>query len=217
MEDKWMIRGKSYANCNCAYGCPCQFNAKSTNGHCEAIANIMIEEGNFNDVKLDGLCFTLLVQWPGEIADGNGKEQVIIHESATPEQREALEKIALGKSTKPGGTVFYIYNSTMSEVLDTLYAPIEMAIDVDARRGSVQIDGLAESAGVPLIDPFSNQETRKQIRLPEGFEYVVAEMGSGTSKVTAGIKLDLNDSYGQFNLFHINQDGVIRDSKYLAD
>jgi hypothetical protein len=35
-------------------------------------------------------------------------------------------------------------------------------------------------------------------------------MGSGSSKLTAGIELELTDSYGQFNILHMNQDGVIR-------
>jgi hypothetical protein len=35
-------------------------------------------------------------------------------------------------------------------------------------------------------------------------------MGAGTSKITADIELDLNNSYGQFNILHMNQDGVIR-------
>ena len=35
-------------------------------------------------------------------------------------------------------------------------------------------------------------------------------MGTGTSRVNAGIELNLNDSYGQFNALHMNQDGVIR-------
>jgi hypothetical protein len=35
-------------------------------------------------------------------------------------------------------------------------------------------------------------------------------MGNGTSKVRTGIELDFSDSYGQFNVLHMNQDGVIR-------
>jgi len=27
MADRWMIRGFEYRNCNCAWGCPCQFHA----------------------------------------------------------------------------------------------------------------------------------------------------------------------------------------------
>lgn len=210
MADQWMLRGAEFSNCNCDFGCPCQFNAPSTNGFCEAIGSALIEEGNFNDISLDGLCFVMLLKWPGEIAAGNGRQQVIIDERANPDQREALRKIAHGESTKPGATHFFVFNSTMSEVLETLYAPIEMSIDVEARRGYAKIEGLVESVGTPIIDPHSGGEHRARIHLPNGFEYTYAEMGSGKSRVTAGIELELNDSYGQFNILHMNQDGVIR-------
>jgi hypothetical protein len=210
MNDKWMIRGTEFVNCNCAWGCPCQFNARSTNGFCEAIGVGHIEEGYFSDTKLDGLNWIMVLKWPGEIAEGNGRMQAIIDEGADVAQREALRKILHGESTTPGATHFYVYNSTMSEVLDPLYSPIEVTIDVDARQANIKADGLVESKGTPVIDPFSQKPMRARINLPDGFEYTVAEMGAGTSKVTAGLKLELNGSYGQFSVLHMNQDGVIR-------
>jgi len=210
MNDQWMIRGSEFGNCNCAFGCPCQFSSPSTNGFCEAIVSAMIEEGNFNDISLDGLSFVMLLKWPGEVADGNGQQQLIINERANPEQREALRKIAHGESTAPGATHFYVYNSTMSKVHDTIYAQIDISIDVEARRGNTKIEGMVESVGTPLIDPFSGEESRARIHLPDGFEYTYAEMGAATSKITADIELEFNNSYGQFNILHMNQDGVIR-------
>ena len=210
MADRWMIRGMEYGNCNCAWGCPCQFNAPSTHGSCEAVTGGVVEEGHFNDTRLDGLRWVMLLQWPGEIADGNGRQQAIIDERADGAQREALRKILHGESTAPGATHFYVYNSTMSEVIDPLYAPVDVEINVDARRARLFVPGLVESTGSPIVDPHSGGEHRAQIHLPNGFEYTVAEMGTGQSKARAGIKLDLSDSYGQFNVLHMNQDGVIR-------
>lgn len=209
MVDQWMIRGTQFSNCNCAFGCPCQFNAKSTYGTCEAVGSVMVEEGYFNDISLDGHCFVMLCKWPGEVAEGNGQQQIIIDQRADPSQREALRKIAHGESTKPGSTHFFVFNSTMAEVHETLYKPIEMSIDVDARRAHTKIEGLVESIGSPLINPFSGEEDRKGIHLPEGFEYTYAEMGAGNSKVNSHFELDLNDSYSHFNILHMNQDGVI--------
>lgn len=210
MTDRWILRGVEYANCNCNWGCPCQFGSPTTHGHCEAVVTGHIEEGRFNDTSLDGLDWALLLYWPGEIADGNGTEQAIIDERADPAQREALRKILHGESTAPGATHFFVYNSTMSSILETLYAPIELAIDVDARTARVKIDDLVDSVGAPIISKFDGNPVRSGIGLPNGFEYTYAEMGNGNTKARAGITLDLTDSYGQFNVLHMNQDGVIR-------
>jgi hypothetical protein len=210
MADHWMIRGVEYTNCNCNWGCPCQFGSPSTNGFCEAVTCGHVEEGTFNDTKLDGLNWALLLHWPGEIADGNGKEQAIIDDRADPAQREALRKILHGESTAPGATHFFIFNSTMSSVLDTLYAPIDLSVDIDGRTAKLKIGDLVESLGAPIINRFDGTPVRSGISLPNGFEYTFAEMGNGNTKSRAGIELDLKDTYGAFNVLHMNQDGVIR-------
>jgi hypothetical protein len=98
----------------------------------------------------------------------------------------------------------------MSTVLDTLYAPIDLSIDVDGRTATVKIGDLVESVGAPIINAFTGQPVRSRINLPNGFEYTFAEMGNGNTKVRAGIELDFENTYGQFNVLHMNQDGVIR-------
>ena len=35
---EWEIKGTEFVNCNCAYGCGCQFNALPDKGFCEAVA-----------------------------------------------------------------------------------------------------------------------------------------------------------------------------------
>lgn len=213
MSDKWELHGREFSNCNCAYGCPCQFNSPATHGFCEAIGNIVIDKGYFNDVKLDGLKFVGVFKWPGQIADGNGRSQFIIDEKADKAQREAILKIGRGESTAPGATHFYVFNSVVTERLETLYKPIHMEIDIEARRADVRIDGLVKSVGEPLVNPFTKKEDRRGIHIPGGFEYTYAEVGSGNTRVTAGLQLGLNNTYGQFCYLHMNQDGVIRGSE----
>jgi len=48
----WELEADELVSCNCAYGCPCQFNALPTYGYCEAVAGIAIKRGRFGDVKL---------------------------------------------------------------------------------------------------------------------------------------------------------------------
>ncbi len=210
MAVQWTIRGMEYGNCSCDYGCPCQFNSPTTHGNCEGVICGHIDEGNFGDVRLDGLDWAMLFWWPGEIAEGNGHLQFVIDERADDAQREGLGQILHGENTAPGATHFFVYNSMASEVFDTLYAPVDLKIDVDARSARLSVAGIVESTGSPIINPHSGEPHHARIHLPNGFEYTYAEMGSGSSKLTSAIELELTDSYGQFNILHMNQDGVIR-------
>ncbi len=209
MQDKWMIQAKEFSNCNCAYGCPCQFNAPATHGFCEAVVSFEITKGYFNDTPLDGVKFIGIFKWPGQIADGNGKAQLILDESTTDAQREAIHKIASGQSTAPGTTIFNVFASTLSELKDTIYAPIFMAINIEKRTAHVQVKNLVESKGAPLVNPFSGAEDRRGIYNPNGFEYTYAEIASGNSRVTAGLQLGLTNTYGQLCYIHMTQDGVV--------
>ena len=44
-QAKWRLEGEWMKNCNCAFGCPCDFNAKPTHGHCEGLLGMRITHG----------------------------------------------------------------------------------------------------------------------------------------------------------------------------
>ncbi len=85
----WRLEGEWIKNCNCAFGCPCDFNALPTQGYCKGVVGMRITKGHFEKTKLDGLVFAATVHFPGALHEGNGQLQPIIDERATPEQREA--------------------------------------------------------------------------------------------------------------------------------
>ena len=64
--------------------------------------------------------------------------------------------------------------------------------------------------GEPIRNPVTGDEHRVRIDMPNGFEFSLAEMGSGTSKAMGPIAFDLNDSYGQFAHIHLDNHGVVR-------
>jgi hypothetical protein len=210
MADRWMIRGPEFINCNCAWGCPCQFGSKSTHGKCEAVTAGRIEEGYFNDIRLDGLHWALLLQWPGEIKEGNGAQQAIIDERANPEQREALRKILHGEATNPGATMFFVYNSTMAKVHETLYAPIELEVEVERRTASLRIEGIVEASGSPIISEFTGEEVGRQIHFAQGFEFTLAEIGTASTRASGVIELELSNTSGMFGNLHLTHLGVVR-------
>ena len=206
----WEIKAKEFANCNCSYGCPCHFNALPTKGNCEAIVAMEIEQGYFGDTKLDGLRMGSIFQWPGAVHEGHGKCQPFVDVRADQKQREALLKIMSGQDTDPMATMFAVFFSTLEKVYDPIFTPIEFEVDVEARKGRYVVPGLVEAHGEPIRNPVTGAEHRARIDLPDGFEYEIAEIGSGTSKSQGHIKLDLNASYGQFAHLHLNNHGVVR-------
>jgi len=206
----WSIKGPEIANCNCAYGCPCQFNALPTSGNCRAYTAMRIDKGHFGKVKLDGLNWVLVLSWPGPVHLGNGTCQAIIDERATPEQREALAKIIYGKEAAPGSSMLQVFNSTMSKVLDPVYKPIQISIDIDKRKAKVNVPGLVEAAVEPIKNPITGAEHRAVVELPNGFEFTKAEFASGTAKVTGGVPLDLANSHSHLAMLNLTQNGVVR-------
>ena len=52
---EWRIEAREFGNCNCAYGCPCQFNALPTYGTCEAAVGFQIDQEHLGETKLDGV------------------------------------------------------------------------------------------------------------------------------------------------------------------
>jgi len=206
----WTIKAKEFANCNCAYGCPCQFNALPTHGDCKAIVGVDIEQGHHGNTRLDGLKAVALLAWPGPIHEGKGEAQLIIDQRATPAQRESLLRILAGQDTEPGATVWQVFSTTLTQIHDTIFAPIEFAVDIERRTARLLVPGVIEGRGEPIRNPVTGAEHRARIDIPNGFEYRIAEMGRGWSKSAGAIKIDLADSYGQFANIHLCQNGIVR-------
>jgi hypothetical protein len=207
---KWTIKGREFANCNCAYGCPCQFNALPTDGKCEAAVGFQFTDGHFGDVDLSGLRAASLYKFPGPVHEGNGTMQIIVDESASEAQRDALLKIMQGHETEPMATMWAVYTAMCSPILDPLFKPIELEIDVENRTGRITVPGVFETNGEPIRNPVTGDVHRVRIDLPHGFEYEIAEVGSATTKATGEINLDLQNSYGQFAELHLSNGGVVR-------
>ena len=209
-EVAWKIKGIEYANCNCAYGCPCQFNALPTQGDCRYVVFARIDEGNYEDTSLDGLRFAIVGFFPGAVHEGNGTQQLIIEEGANDEQREALRRIVYNEDTDELRSHYAIYNAMSSTVLDPVFAPIEFEVDMTARTARGRVPDRVVSDAEPIRNAVTGAEHRAQIVLPNGFEYTVAEMGSGTSKMTGEVSQEFTNSYAQFNELHMTEQGVVR-------
>ena len=210
MADQWQIKSYTFANCNCDANCGCQFNLRSTHGHCQFVQGGRIVEGHFNTTPLSGLHWAWLIVWPGEIAEGGGSSLIVIDERADDAQREALRKIISGEASEPGSSHFSVFSSMCDKHLETLFLSIEFEMDIEHRAAKLRVPNLIEASGEPLIDPFSGGPFHIALARPIGsFEFTYAEIGAGTAKVAGEMAFSTESSYAQFCVHHYNQDGLV--------
>ncbi len=211
MTDQWEFKTDTYDNCNCAMNCGCQFQLPSTHGYCQTAYVGSVVEGHFNATPLAGLKWAGLYKWPGEIAEGNGTRLIVIDERADETQRVALETIIAGEACAPLSNVFSVYGSLCTEFLDTVFRPITLDANVELRTARVDIPGVMQGSGRPLVNEFSGEPFHVALARPSGsIEFTYAELGLGTTTVTGGLDMAYADSFAMFCVLHFNQDGLIR-------
>ena len=206
---EWELHGMEFGNCNCSYGCPCQFNALPTHGFCQAIGFFRVDKGHFGGAKLDGLNMAFAVAWPGAVHEGKGTMQPVIDARADEAQREGLLSIMKGKETAPMSTFWAVYTAMFEKILDPIYTAITIELDMTARRATCRAEGVLTGRGEPILNPVTQAEHRVGIVLPHGFEYGQNEVGRGWSSSSKGVPLNLEDSYAHWLELHFNQNGRI--------
>ena len=206
----WKLKARELANCNCEYGCNCQFGGLPDKGHCQAVVALAIDEGFHGDTDLAGLKVAAVFRWPGPIHEGKGECAAFVDECASPEQGNAILTILTGGDTDPFATVFAVFASTIATMHPPAFVPIEFDVDVEGRTGRLRVPGHVDMDGQPIRSLVDGSEVRAQIRLPNGFEYEVAEVGSGSSRSHVPIALQHAASYGQFAHLHLDSHGVVR-------
>ncbi len=202
----WSIKARELANCNCNFGCPCQFGVLPTTGHCEAVVVYDIEKGHYGDTKLDGLRAAGVYKWPGAIHEGNGQMQLIIDKRATPEQKAALEAIMTGQDTDEMATMWFVFSKMAPNRHPTLSAPIEADWDQEGRVGKAAVGGVFSIDVTPIPNIVTGDPHRISIQLPHGFEFRHAEMASGTSR-TSGGEISMQFSGTHAHLANLNLTG----------
>jgi len=217
MMDQWLFKSETYDNCNCEINCGCQFNLPSTHGCCQSAFIGHIVDGHFNDTPLAGLNWAGLYKWPGEIAQGNGKRQIVIDDRADAAQRTALETIVSGGACAPLSNFFAVFASTCSEFCETLFLPIDLAADLEGRTARVEIPGVLKSKASPKINAFNGEPLHIAIARPSGsFEFTYAELGLGTTSVTGDMEMAFEKSWAHFCIHHFDQDGLVRERPRLT-
>lgn len=206
----WRMQGLEFTNCNCSWGCPCQFNGLPTQGNCRAFVFVQIDQGHFGDVPLDGLSWGIIAAWPQAIHLGNGKLQTVIDEKANPKQRFAIETISHGGETESGSLIWQVFSTTVTQFLPTLSKPIQLAIDYSGRTAQVSVPGVVEGKAESIRNPVTGAAHPVRVTMPTGFEFTESEVVSGKSRTTGAIAFNLDGSHAHLARIHWSTRGVVR-------
>ena len=207
---EWRLDGYDFSTCNCAYGCPCQFNALPTDGSCRAGAFFHVTRGHFGDVRIDGLNFGGLFRWPWPIHEGQGEALPIVDERASPAQRDALLKIMSGQETDPGATFFQVFFSMLSTVHEPLFKAIRFECDPRQAQARVAVEGLFEARAEPIRNPVTGRAHRARVTLADGFEFSAAEFASGHMQTThTPFELSWSGRHAHLCELHLTGHGLV--------
>ncbi|SEL96381.1 DUF1326 domain-containing protein [Halomonas caseinilytica] len=198
----WRLEGDWLKNCNCAFGCPCDFQAPPTEGECQGFLGMRITSGHFGDTRLDGLGFFVVVKFPGPLHEGNGDAQVLIDERASPNQLEALSEILSGAHSDEG-TLFHIFSLIVARLHDPVVAPIEFEFDLAGRTARIEIPGALSSRVAPIRNPVTDEPHRIRVVMPEGFEHLEGEVASADIESTGELAFTTQGSHS--TLAHVIQ------------
>jgi hypothetical protein len=168
---QWRFEADYFTACNCDWGCPCNFNARPTEGRCMGWGAWDITRGQFGSTPLAGTRLALYYSFPGRVEEGRGTACAYVDQRATADQQRALEAIGTGKA---GGGIFELFGAQ----LVTRWLPTKVAaIDFEVKDGvgRVRIEGFGEGESGLLAYP-DGSTIRPQVELPHGIEYKSALM-----------------------------------------
>jgi hypothetical protein len=189
MAGAWTMSGTVLVSCNCDYGCPCNFNALPTRGKCEGEWTWHVADGAYDGTDLAGVTFTLAVNWPGAIHEGDGEGLLLVDERADEAQREAIHALVRGKAGGPWGVLAWTW--------PTLHGPeaVPYELELAGLHSSVRAGEAFELELAPIRNPVSGAEVTPGAVLPQGMVFKRAEFASATRYRVPRLGIDYRDSY----------------------
>lgn len=160
---RWRLQGKMVQACNCEYGCPCEFNAPPSHGHCHGTWSWHVETGRFGDVDLAGVHFAAACKWPGAIHEGNGEALPILDDRMSPEQQQAVGTLLSGQAGGPWGII--------ATTLTKVHEPKLVAWDYTFAGSdtSIKAGDVLSMELTPIRNPVTGAIFEARVELPTGF------------------------------------------------
>lgn len=165
---RWHVAGDWFDVCRCTIPCPCTFAQAPSDGECEGVLAYHIREGNYGDVRLDGLSLVLLNYFKGNPWAGEAKATMglFIDERADEQQRHAMQMVFGGQA----GGFPQTFADMIAEFRGIEFAPIQLEVADDLASWSVEIPGKVIGKAEALTGPTTPPGKRVQTINPPGCE-----------------------------------------------
>lgn len=186
----WNLKGTVVVACNCDFGCPCNFNALPTTGKCEGGWTWHVDEGRYGDVPLDGLNFSVYVNWPGAIHEGGGEALILVDERASEAQHQAIAELVGGEHGGPWGILAWTWPTVHGP------EPVPYEVEVDGVRTRIKAGTAVTLESGPIVNPVSGAESYPGVVLPQGIIFKRGDCGASTTfRIDDGISYDHSGKY----------------------
>ena len=197
MPEQWSMQGSILGDCNCDWGCPCNFDVAPTYGECHGVYLWLVENGRYGEVDLDGVGFVWAASSPGPIHEGNLTSVLLIDEAASAEQREAVQTLWNGEAGLP----FDILVSVTGTWLDPVFAPFE--VELAGINSKAKVGEVYEVALSRVKNPVTGDDEELYLDKPTGFTSTRAELGmTPVSRLNVdGLSYDNSGKYGEYSRF----------------
>jgi hypothetical protein len=193
---RWTLSGTVLIACNCDWGCPCNFNALPTKGHCEGGWTWRVDRGVVDDVPLDGLSFSIFVKWPGAIHHGNGEGVMFVDERADARQREAIGALLTGQFGGPWAILAWTWPTHHGP------KPAAYEVAVDGIHARLAIGDAVAFESAPIRNPVTGAEAHPSAVLPEGLIVKRADLcTSSVFRLDDAIAFDHSGQYAAVGAF----------------
>lgn len=164
---RWHVRGDWFDVCNCNIPCPCSFAQAPSYGTCEGVLAWHIREGQYGDVRLDGLSLIGVGTFEGNVwAGAKVTMGLFIDQRADERQRGALQMIFGGQA---GGWPAE-FAKLIEEFRGIEYVPIDFEVAGDLAFWRSEIPGHVVARGEALTGPTTLPGQRVQTLNPPGSE-----------------------------------------------
>ena len=199
---EWRLVGDWFDICSCDIPCPCEFAQAPTNNACMGMLAWHVRDGQYGDVRLDGLTVLALGSFEGNLWAGEASARMgmFIDERADARQREALQTIFAGKAGGwPAG-----FAATIGDFRGFEFVPISFEVAGDLAYWQAAIPGRVVGRAEALSGPTTPPGQRVQLLNPPG-----SEVGPG-QVATWGRSVEVRtDGFG------FNWTGESRSSKHI--